>query len=304
MRKIRFGFTLIELLVVIVLVALLSALLFPVFGRIQERGREVRCASNLRQLHTAAMSYISNNNGHLPWSASAQLWHRDGGVWREVNTNSWPVGWVDSYPPRSVDMKSFWWEPGNARGRFCITNGTLFRYLGDTGDESVYVCPTMAREADRTFSVPTFRVTAVRSYGMNRALSGVSYRRIDGVSRTIMFADQGLNTMPPATHSLSNRTVTVSDTVPGVNSINPYHRRFFRSIDGSIDRREFNLERTSDSAKADMREFIGEYHGRRPGLNTGMANVIFCDGHVERVPYTNTLHVCQGNWEYGRPVVP
>jgi prepilin-type N-terminal cleavage/methylation domain-containing protein/prepilin-type processing-associated H-X9-DG protein len=53
----RGGFTLIELLVVIAIIAILAAILFPVFAQVREKARQTTCASNIKQLLTAAMMY-------------------------------------------------------------------------------------------------------------------------------------------------------------------------------------------------------------------------------------------------------
>lgn len=299
MKTRQFGFTLLELLVVIVIIGILAAMLFPVLGRIQERGREVKCASNLRQLHMAAISYVSSQGarGRLPRAASAKVWHYD----EETSTYgfSWQKGWVASHPENSANMKSYWWEAGGSLGTYCIRNGTLFDFLGDVGDESVYVCPTMAHVARKELTGQYRNVT--RSYGMNMDLSHVIYTDIDGLSRKMLFADQGFNKMTEALQSLRDAAeVIVAPRNPSDTDLKDGSegtQRFFRGIDGSID-----YKKQAGANKADTREKIGELHGRKPGAKTGMANVIFADGHVEKVTYTETVYVSDGRWEYGKRV--
>jgi len=60
------GFTLIELLVVITIIAILVAILFPVFVRAKEAARKTVCLSNLRQLGMASVMYASDYDGWLP----------------------------------------------------------------------------------------------------------------------------------------------------------------------------------------------------------------------------------------------
>jgi prepilin-type N-terminal cleavage/methylation domain-containing protein/prepilin-type processing-associated H-X9-DG protein len=62
----RRGFTLIELLVVIGIIALLLAILLPVVSRVRFQAQCAVCASNLRQIATAASHYATDNNGRLP----------------------------------------------------------------------------------------------------------------------------------------------------------------------------------------------------------------------------------------------
>src|SRR5215212_7267934 len=59
----RRGFTLIELLVVIAIIAILAAILFPVFAQAREKARQTSCLSNLRQISTAMMMYAEDHDG-------------------------------------------------------------------------------------------------------------------------------------------------------------------------------------------------------------------------------------------------
>ncbi|MDR3710931.1 MAG: DUF1559 domain-containing protein [Capsulimonadaceae bacterium] len=59
-RTLKTGFTLIELLVVIAIIAILAAILFPVFASAREKARQSTCSSNLRQIGLAAGQYIQD----------------------------------------------------------------------------------------------------------------------------------------------------------------------------------------------------------------------------------------------------
>ncbi len=63
---IRKGFTLIELLVVIAIIAILAAILFPVFAQARESARRTQCLSNVRQSGTAMYMYIQDYDETTP----------------------------------------------------------------------------------------------------------------------------------------------------------------------------------------------------------------------------------------------
>jgi prepilin-type N-terminal cleavage/methylation domain-containing protein/prepilin-type processing-associated H-X9-DG protein len=66
----KHGFTLIELLVVIAIIAILAAILFPVFAKARENARKATCTSNLKQLGLAMSMYLTDNDGNYPRSAT------------------------------------------------------------------------------------------------------------------------------------------------------------------------------------------------------------------------------------------
>ena len=78
--RFRRGFTLIELLVVIAIIAILAAILFPVFAQAREAARKTSCTSNMKQVGLAMLMYTGDYDDTLPWAASnavtpTQTWY-------------------------------------------------------------------------------------------------------------------------------------------------------------------------------------------------------------------------------------
>ena len=86
------GFTLIELLVVIAIIAILAAILFPVFAKAREKARTSSCSSNVKQIMLGLLQYAQDYDERWPWAA-----------WNNGNTlgNHWMVA---TYPYTSSDQ--------------------------------------------------------------------------------------------------------------------------------------------------------------------------------------------------------
>lgn len=74
----RRGFTLIELLVVIAIIAILAAILFPVFAQAREKARQTQCMNNLKQMATGVISYIQDYDERFPMAVYAPTIGRNG----------------------------------------------------------------------------------------------------------------------------------------------------------------------------------------------------------------------------------
>lgn len=123
------GFTLVELLTVIAIIAVLAAILFPVFSRARESARRTTCLSHLQQIGNAAGIYSNDYNGFIvPWSVTHQGW---GGGYPVPSPQNAPaagiVTWdisLESYI-RNVDMVKCPSNPfGTDKRAYAIANYT------------------------------------------------------------------------------------------------------------------------------------------------------------------------------------
>jgi len=107
------GFTLIELLVVIAIIAILAAILFPVFAQAREKTRQASCLSNEKQMGTAMMMYTQDYDEQFPFL-------------QYYDANNQPIIWTSAIYPYVK----------NGQGN--VVNGTTYYY----GTGGVWSCPS------------------------------------------------------------------------------------------------------------------------------------------------------------------
>jgi prepilin-type N-terminal cleavage/methylation domain-containing protein/prepilin-type processing-associated H-X9-DG protein len=136
------GFTLIELLVVIAILAILAALLFPVFAQAREKARQTACLSNLKQIGAALMMYVQDYDGFLPdccsWSR-ASVWTGSGGklgASGDLTGRCRQVGITMASPPKDTLL-----GPEQNPPRY--VQEKLYPYVKNA---QVWFCPSVGRE--------------------------------------------------------------------------------------------------------------------------------------------------------------
>ena len=142
MRKHK-GFTLIELLVVIAIIAILAAILFPVFAKAREKARQTSCLSNLKQLMLGTLSYAQDYDetlneltrgggpfGSVPWTAQIQPYVKNTQIFicptrKAINHCATPGSWAyvlwHDYWPNSYGFNN--WAGQGAWAGYVDTGG-------------------------------------------------------------------------------------------------------------------------------------------------------------------------------------
>jgi prepilin-type N-terminal cleavage/methylation domain-containing protein/prepilin-type processing-associated H-X9-DG protein len=122
----RRGFTLIELLVVIAIIAILAAILFPVFAKAREKARTTSCLNNLKQLNLGFIQYVQDYDEKYPGAApfnAATL----GGYYNSIYGN-----WLLPEQSGAGLSTTNPWPNGE-------TGGAIYPYVKNA---QVYICPS------------------------------------------------------------------------------------------------------------------------------------------------------------------
>jgi prepilin-type N-terminal cleavage/methylation domain-containing protein/prepilin-type processing-associated H-X9-DG protein len=144
--RLRCGFTLIELLVVIAIIAILAAILFPVFVSSKERARSTNCISNLKQMGEAFSMYVDNQGGYLP------TYWTDHWTGRWVGGSKQYVNWASAIYTYSKTSKM--WRCPSVKGddgavgqgyayNYYYVSGTLYSLIRNTS-RTVLLCDSGA----------------------------------------------------------------------------------------------------------------------------------------------------------------
>jgi len=153
----RGGFTLIELLVVIAIIAILAAILFPVFARARESARRTSCISNVRQMGMAVMQYVQDYDESFP-----------------PRYPDPPAGAAYPCKPcRTID-----WRP---YGMPYIKNDGLYRCPSDYGIPASFT-------ADPSLGGPVWRDPTLGGYGSSYCLN-VVVTRLHAMAAIVQPAD-------------------------------------------------------------------------------------------------------------------
>ena len=150
------AFTLIELLVVIIIIAILAAMLLPVLANAKQKGQNIKCLNNLKQMTIAWISYAGDNGDKITQNVANDVGSViPGAVWATTGDE----------PACQAGQPWASWVLGNATDTpiDLITHGLIYPYLGNVKS---YKCPADIKPGSNHGQ--TFR-----SYSMNSWMDGV-----------------------------------------------------------------------------------------------------------------------------------
>ena len=125
------GFTLIELLVVIAIIAILAAILFPVFAKAREKARQTSCLSNVKQMSLGAMMYVQDYDETFP-----------GGLMNTNGTAQGPVSQSPYFTTAWLTADFLYPYVMNTQIFFCPSGNKGSVYSGDYGFNRA-LCPDL-----------------------------------------------------------------------------------------------------------------------------------------------------------------
>ncbi len=201
----RKAFTLIELLVVIAIIAILAAILFPVFAQAKAAAKKTSCLSNMKQLGLAQNMYLNDYDDLMPYTGD------NGGFW----------AWYPSencYGGATVCPQGFL-DPG----AFQNWGAEIYPYCKNLG---IYICPSAEKVEGVPYQFSTVPGAGNTTYDYNGAVVGASATSMSSPATTIVLqSSDGTSIdayMQPTifnTATNANNTLVTVDGEPYCNGI-------------------------------------------------------------------------------------
>ncbi len=243
------AFTLIELLVVIAIIAILAAILFPVFAQAKESAKVTVVISNTKQTGVAMVMYGSDNDDNFPLAMGRRP---------AASGSTWGVGVATPIPADNLYQDATWSQPARINMASSIWGNSVYPYMKNYDILAVQSLPDLNLTGT---DVP--RVKTHTCLTMNGLLHGLSQTAIEAPSTVVLLwpGGGGTNTLArvsanPDLDCGSTDDCKFNPSGAPSSSIGPYggnDQRFIPSAATSVwtfSRRRVPMARTDSSAKS------------------------------------------------------
>lgn len=173
------AFTLIELLVVIAIIAILAAILFPVFAQAKLAAKKTQDLSNLKQLGTATAIYLSDNDDQFPLQAGRDCGFSTTtplGLWNFNSRVFTPANWSIAHNVQACTSR--------VRGALALPTNTVYPY---TKNSQIFAIPVAAPETSSSFDYSAANKAVepwATGFSMNGLVSEMANTAVTSIATT------------------------------------------------------------------------------------------------------------------------
>ncbi len=271
------GFTLIELLVVIAIIAILAAILFPVFASAREKARQTTCESNMKQLGLAILQYTQDFDEVFPAGGNSNSLYNGGD----------PSGnWILTVSPYVKSINTFMCPDDAGAAKVSVWQGIGVSYSAN-GEMEYGIGPNYGNLCEvgimnQTDSTGLWNLWTPKYTTLGNIGGGINASIIGKPSETILLGENW--NADDGNFSATSEEQLLTNNYPGVGLPCGTHPV------GS-----FNSTNNANG-------YVTAHHNESAGGgDDGLSNFVFSDGHVKAMHPYLTNPDCQlgypGNWD-------
>ena len=253
-RIIRSAFTLIELLVVIAIIAILAAMLLPALASAKKKAQQARCMNNLKQLGLGFIIYIGDNNDRFPNGASGTAYGPDLSDW---------IYWRQTPPTVNGVVMT-------------LDKSPILTCLGNsTASTNIFRCPMDTDDSGRLTVGATAEAGQIYDYSYEATSYDLTSAKVNPGPTAIVSSGVAYNFKATAIRNPAGK-IMVAEPVAVLKQTDAPQADITSTKPWVV---ETGRWQPFNSAQSAPDNYLTVRHN-------GKADLTFCDGHTEPLPWT------------------